>query len=259
MSAFFRSVGKSHVRAVCAQLGTARPYTPASAFWDCAHRSPRDWAHTCPHLHRDLVDPPPTSATGLSRSVAPRKSPSRAHICTATESIASPTSAPPLPPSGTSASAQQHRCDAAAKCVGTIGTVLQPSATGERSRCGQHMLQPTARYRAAVPLAASDPIQAREAKAPPAESRGVCAALTGIGVDVSEAVPFDCPEYSIRRQSTCYWRCEDSVDVRVASFGSEQSRPTSALRLGLGLRVGPRTRAQHGPTVIRRLPRGDGE
>jgi hypothetical protein len=51
---------------------------------------------------------------------------------------------------------------------------------------------------------------------------------------------------------------EDSVDVRVASFCSEQSRRKSALCLGLGLRVGQRTRAQHGPTVLRRLPRGDG-
>jgi hypothetical protein len=69
------------------------------------------------------------------------------------------------------------------------------------------MLQPAARCCAAVPLAASDPIQASEARAPPAESRGVCAALwTSIGVDVSEAMPFDCPEYSTRRESTCHWQ-----------------------------------------------------
>ncbi len=115
------------------------------------------------------------------------------------------------------------------------------------------MLQPAARCRAAVPLAASDPIQASEAKAPLAESRGVCtAAWTSIRFDVSEAVFrfgfTDCPEYSRRTGS------RESVDVRATGFGSEQSRPTSAL--GLGLRVWQRTRALHGPTVIRRMPRG---
>jgi hypothetical protein len=98
------------------------------------------------------------------------------------------------------------------------------------------MLQPAARCRAAGPLAASDPIQASEAKAPLAESRGACAALwTRIGFDVSEAVPFDCQSPS--NPSTGRARAtgsEDSIDVRVASFGSEQSRPTSALGLGLG-------------------------
>ena len=115
------------------------------------------------------------------------------------------------------------------------------------------MLQLAARCRAAVRLAASDPIQASEARAPLAESRGVCVALwTRIGVDVSEAVLFNCPEY-YRRTGR-----RDSVDVRAAGFGSEQSRPTSALGLGLGLPVGQRTRAKRGPTVLRRLPRGDG-
>ena len=84
------------------------------------------------------------------------------------------------------------------------------------------MLQPAARCRAAVPLAASDPIQASEAKAPLAESRGVCMALwTRMGFDVSEAVAFNCPEYYRRTGS------RGSVDVRAARFGSEQ--PTSAL------------------------------
>ena len=69
------------------------------------------------------------------------------------------------------------------------------------------MLQPAARCCAAVPLAASDPIQASEAKAPLTEPLGVCAALwTRICVDVSEAMPFDCPEYSTRRESTCHWQ-----------------------------------------------------
>ena len=79
-------------RSVC--FGTAHPHKPASAFWDCAHRSPPDWAHTRPHLHRDQVHPRPTSATGLSRSLvhlcALRKNPSPAHICPAKESIPSP-------------------------------------------------------------------------------------------------------------------------------------------------------------------------
>ena len=94
-------------------------------------------AHNRPPLHRDQVHPPPTSAIGLSRSLA--------HLCTAKESVPrrplhrnrirpSPTSAPPLLPSGTSASAQ-HKCDAAAQhSVATTCTVLQPSATCERSR-----------------------------------------------------------------------------------------------------------------------------
>ena len=72
------------------------------------------------------------------------------------------------------------------------------------------MLQLAARCRAAVRLAASDPIQASEARAPLAESRGVCAALwTRMGFDVSEAVLFNCPEY-YRRTGR-----QDSVDVRV--------------------------------------------
>ena len=120
------------------------------------------------------------------------------------------------------------------------------------------MLQPAARCRAALRLAASDPIQASEAKAPLAESLGVCAALTRIGFDVSEAVSQPCAVPLTAPSVPAAPGSEDSVDVRVASFGSEQSRPTSALGLGLGLglRVGQRTRAQHGPTALRWLPRG---
>ena len=116
------------------------------------------------------------------------------------------------------------------------------------------MLQPAARCRAALRLAASDPIQASEAKAPLAESRGVCAApWTSNRLRRKRGRAFDCPECSRRTGS------RDSIDVRAAGFGSEQSRRTSALRLCLGLRVGQRTRAKHGPTVLRWLPRGDGE
>jgi hypothetical protein len=107
-------------------------------------------------------------------------------------------------------------------------------------------------------LAASDPIQASEARAPLAEKRGVCAALwTSVGLDVSEAVPLTAPSIPSAGGARATGS-EDSVDVRVASFCSEQSRRKSALCLGLGLRVGQRRRLQHGPTVLRRLPRGDG-
>jgi hypothetical protein len=166
------SVAAQCVRSA-AQLGTARPYKAASAFWHCAHRSPPDWAHTRPPLHRDQVHPPPTSATGLSRSLA--------HLCTAKESVPRPhlhrnrvhpppTSAPPLLPSGSSASARQHACDAA-QCVATTCTGLQPSATCARSPLRTRMLQPAARCRAALRLAASDPIQASGAFASASLSR----------------------------------------------------------------------------------------
>ena len=242
------------------QLNPTRPHL---RFGDCVHRCHRTGliaAHLCTGTKST---PPPTSATGLSRSLA--------HICPAKESISCPhlhrnrihpppTSVPALLPSGTSASAQ-HRCDAsAAHRVAPARPVLQPSATWERSRCRRHMLQPAARCRAALRLAASDPIQASEAKAPLAESLGVCAALTRIGFDVSEAVSQPCAVPLTAPSVPAATGSEDSVDVRVASFGSEQSRPTSALclGLGLGLRVGPRRRAQHGPTALRWVPRGDG-
>ena len=88
-----RRAGLMHLLCVrcAAQLGTAHPYTPACAFWDCAHRSPPDWAHTRPHLHRDNDYPPPTSATGLSRSLAPPLPCERVHPL--------PTSAPQPNPS----------------------------------------------------------------------------------------------------------------------------------------------------------------
>ena len=86
----------------------------------------------------------------------------------------------------------------------------------------------------------------------------MCAApWTRIRSDVSEAVPLTAPSIPSagRVRAT---GSEDSVDVRAAGFGSGQTRPTSALCLGLGLRVGPRTRAVHGPTALRWWPRGGG-
>jgi hypothetical protein len=179
-----------YVPCVCSLVRLA-PFRPHLRFGTALIAHPPDWAHTRPHLHRDQVHPPPTSAPGLSRSLA--------HICTAKAFIPSPhlhrnrirpspTSVPPLLPSETSASAWQQMCDAA-QCVATTCTVLQPSATCGRSRCGRHMLQPAERCRAALRLAASDPIQASEARARLAESRGVCAApWTSNGFDASEAV-----------------------------------------------------------------------
>ena len=123
------------------------------------------------------------------------------------------------------------------------------------------MLQPAARCRAAGPLAASDPIQASEAKAPLAESRGVCSALwTRMGFDVSEAVPLTAPSFpaaqAVETRSMC-----GLLDLARSSPSRGPRRLSASalgLGLGLGLRVGQRTRAKHGPTVIRRLPRGDG-
>ena len=114
-------------------------------------------------------------------------------------------------------------------------------------------------HAAALPCHWLHPIQAT-AKAPLAESRGVCAALwPRIGSDVSEAVRLAAPRIPAAGRARATGS-EDSVDVRVAGFGSEQPRPTSALCLGLrlGLRVGQRTRAQHGPTALRWWPRRDG-
>jgi hypothetical protein len=74
-----------------AQLGTAQLYEPACAFWDCAHRSPPDWAHTRPHLHRDQVHPPTHICNWTESTPCPplhcERVQSTAHICTATESI----------------------------------------------------------------------------------------------------------------------------------------------------------------------------
>jgi hypothetical protein len=79
-------------------------------------------------------------------------------------------------------------------------------------------------------------------QAPLAESRechcGVCAALWArIGSDVSEAVRLAAPSIPAARRVRATGS-QDSVDVRVAGFSSEQPRPTSAL--GLGLRLRPR-------------------
>ncbi len=203
---------------------------------DCAHRSPPDWAHTRQHLHRDQVHPPPTSATGLSRSLA--------HLCTAKESIPrphlhrsrvhpSPTSAPPLLPSGTSASAQ-HRCDAAAQ-----RNVLQPHAlcrnrvppgndAAADGTCCNRL------HAAALPCDWLHPIQSKQAKTPLAESRGVCAALwTSIGFDVSEAVPLTAPSIPAatgREDSMC-----GLFDLARSSCGpSRLSASASASASGLG-------------------------
>jgi hypothetical protein len=108
---FFRSAGSSHAP-VYAVLRTAHPYTPASAFWDCAHRSSPYWAHTRPHLSRSLA----LRCTAKESIPRPHLHRSRIHP--------SPTSAPLRLPSGTSASAQQ-RCDTA-QCVATKHNVLQP-------------------------------------------------------------------------------------------------------------------------------------
>jgi hypothetical protein len=114
------------------------------------------------------------------------------------------------------------------------------------------MLQPAARCRAALRLAASDPIQEREAKAPLAEGLrvGVCAALTRMGFDsdVSEAVSQPCAVPLTAPSVPAAPGSEVSVDVRVARFCSEQSRPTSALGLGLGLERPPGWAAYTGPT-----------
>ena len=212
------AVARSGIRcsAVCVQRSLcatqrswvrSRPYKLAPAFLDYAHCSPPDWAHTSPPLHK--LHLPPTSAAGPSRSLA--------HLyTTAKESIPSPhlhrnrvhpppTSVPPLLPSGTSASAQ-HRCDAAAQ-----HNVLQPHAQccnrvpplHDRSRCGRHLLQPAARCCAAEPLAASDSSKRSEGGA----GRIAWRARGTVDEDWlrrKRGRPFDCPEYSICRESMCH-------------------------------------------------------
>ena len=209
---FFRSASRSHAPAVCAQR---------SAAW---HRSPL-YARMCvlglrSSLTTGLGSYPPTSAPGPS--------PPPTHICTGTESIPypplhcervhprRPTSAPqpnqsPADICVTAAALRDIRLCAtqawrgsAAHCVATTCAVLQPSATCAQSRCGRRMLQPAA----ALPCCWLHPIRSKrsEAKAPPAESRGVCAAQwTRIGFDVSAAVPFTAPSI-IRSESTCHWQ-----------------------------------------------------
>ncbi len=181
-----------------------------------------------------------------------RKRPSPAHICTATESISRRHlrhhCCPPrhLPLRNTAA--QHTVLQPHALCCNRVPPVNDPAADGT---CCNRL------HAAALPCHWLHPIRSNpsEARAPLAESRGVCAALwTRIGFDVSEAVPLTAPSIPAATGS------RDSVDVRATGFCSEQSRPTSALRLGLGLglRVGQRTRANHRPTALRRLPRGDG-
>jgi hypothetical protein len=138
-----------------------------------------------------------------------------------------------------------------AQCCNRVPPVSNPAADGT---CCNRL------NAAALPCHWLHPIQASEAKAPLAESCGVCAALwTRMGSDVSEAVRLAAPSIPAAGRARATGS-HDSVDVRVAGFGSEQPRPTSALCLGLrlGLRVERRTRAQPGPTSLRWWPREDG-
>ena len=136
---------------------------------DCAHRSPPDWAHTRPHLHRDRVDPLPIICP--AKRVHPRrptsalrKSPPPANICTAAESVPRRHlchhCCPPghLPLRNTSVTQQRStlccnhmRCVATEchLCTVTIPLRTAPVATG----CC-----------AAAPLAAPDPIQAKRSE-----------------------------------------------------------------------------------------------
>ncbi len=137
-----------------------------------------------------------------------------------------------------------------AQCCNRVPPVSDPAADGT---CGNRL------NAAALPCHWLHPIQAT-AKAPLAESRGVCAALwPRIGSDASEAVRLAAPRIPAAGRARATGS-QDSVDVRVAGFGSEQPRPTPTLCLGLrlGLWVGQRTRAQHGPTALRWWPRRDG-
>ena len=130
--AFFRPVSSSHVRALCAQrsaAGYSSPLYARMSIWDCARRLPPDWAHTCPPLHRDQVQPP-THTCNWTESIpcpplpcervhplptsAPQPNPSPADLC------ATPAALRDICLCATPA---QHRCDAAAQ-----HTVLQPHA-----------------------------------------------------------------------------------------------------------------------------------
>ncbi len=105
------------------------------------------------------------------------------------------------------------------------------------------MLQLAARCRAAVRLAASDPIQASEARAPLAESRGVCVALwTRIGFDVSEAVLLTAPSITAAQADTRLGRCAGLLGLDRSSRGPRRlSASASASPLGSvhGPNVGP--------------------
>jgi hypothetical protein len=106
------------------------------------------------------------------------------------------------------------------------------------------MLQPAARCRAAVRLAASDAIQASEAKAPLAESRGVCAALrTRMGSDVSEAVPLTAPSIPAAKAVEARSMC-GLLDSARSSRGPRRlsaSASASASGSGSGSEHGPNT------------------
>ncbi len=138
----------------------------------------------------------------------------------------------PLPNTGVT---QQHTVlQPHALCCNRVPPVHDSVADG--TRCNRL-------YAAALPCHWLHPIQSSEAKAPLSESRGVCAALwTRIGSDVSEAVPLAAPSIPAAGRAHATG-IQDSVDVRVAGFGSELSRPTSASASasGLGSVHGPNT------------------
>jgi hypothetical protein len=179
-----------------AQLCTARPYKPASAFWDCAHRSPPDWAHTRPHLHRDQVHPPhqqldwvdplPTSALRkrLSQPTsAPQPNPSPADICATTAALRD-----------ICLCATQAWRSSAARYVATTCAALQSSATCARSRCGRHMLQPATccnrLHAAALPCHWRHPIRSKQAKRRRRWlNRVACARQCGRGLASTKARP----------------------------------------------------------------------
>jgi hypothetical protein len=104
------------------------------------------------------------------------------------------------------------------------------------------MLQPASRCRAAVPLAAPDPIQASEAKAPLAESRGVCAALwTRMGFDVNEAVPLTASSVPAAQAVETRLMCGSLVLARSSRGPRRLSASASASASGLGSAHGPNT------------------
>ena len=197
----------------------------------------------CPPLHCERVHPQPTSAPQPSPCPGPHL---RHHCC------------PPghLPVRNTRVTQQRSTvCCNHMHCVATECHLCTIPLRTAHAATGCTLL----RCRA-TGYTRSNPSKRSETKAPLAASRGVCAALwTRIGSDVSEAVRLAAPRIPAAGRARATGS-RDSVDVRVAGFGSEQPRPTSALCLGLrlGLRVGPRTRAQPGPTALRSWPRRDG-
>ena len=195
---FFRSASRSHAPALCgaAQLGTARPYTPASAFWDCAHRSPPDWAHTRPHLHRDQVHPPPTSAPGPSRSPA--------HLCPAKESVPRRHlcrhCCPPGHPPVCNTSVAQQRSTLCCNHVLCVAT--------ECHLCPISLRTANAVTGCTLPCRWLHPIRSKRKRSEGAAGRIAWRVPGTVGEDWprrKRGRAFDCPEYSLRRESTCHW------------------------------------------------------